>query len=808
LDLLHHRVIKSYEIRFSKGGISVFYLCSAAQMKKKYGKMFGKDFDTTDANEVVNDILDYLESDDFRKKRSGHTAMWWTNNVMFVLYLQGRFCQSLVDFARKLYANAYSAVSRREKVTGEYLGPIAASHLDFRHVLHVLMANSLGDIGMLPQREMQEFFGLILSFNTSRRPLELFSIALQSFEFVKTLDEHGNCFDRRLRFDFVYAKGYGIGHYQQSIVENDVCFTEVHVIAHLLLLLEGRGLIRSAIDVFDGREELQLSVDQCETVEDLITVFNVASTRLRNACLKDMMGVHKTGGLGSAFCLDDVDVDDDDVSRSSQGTKVFYQFLCEERCKHGKQVLFVRHTRQGLPTSEPADYSQKQVVIQNIMDAAGYIRSRKATISTYSCRKGYVLDVVTGRVLGISDEGFWDCQMMNRKPVRFEVYRDHDRIRGTMPANLKSRTVPKRHAEFFADHTPVSSAFEKKVLFSGKVKPMLQEHLHVREFIRTYGGWSAPLFDAGPVTCPYRSCGRKFCLISDFLNHICTCALVNDDVWNAGDSDPGGVRGSCACGKLITGECRSKVCRSYCEHVRYSCPWMWGQKAMVERNIGSGRFKVRGGWFVMPDVVKTHRCKGCGRYFVRRNRLDTHLKESVVCFESKSYKPVTGNEKHFTHCLNAVMDYAAEHDGNGNVPYRYELGNGFFLGHWLYFQKRAARIYKETYPPERISLLIEAGVQMEGKVKFSRYDSPWNEELFEERLSFVRAYSKAHGGDGNVPQTFVVNGIKLGIWLKSQKRLMKVDGDEYPQSRIDALKDCGVTVDKDPRIGRKVNMSR
>mmetsp|Transcript_17639 Transcript_17639/g.31832 ORF Transcript_17639/g.31832 Transcript_17639/m.31832 type:complete len:291 (+) Transcript_17639:911-1783(+) len=64
-----------------------------------------------------------------------------------------------------------------------------------------------------------------------------------------------------------------------------------------------------------------------------------ASTRLRNACLKDMMGVHKTGGLGSAFCLDDVDVDDDDVSRSSQGTKVFYQFLCEERCKHGMQVL-------------------------------------------------------------------------------------------------------------------------------------------------------------------------------------------------------------------------------------------------------------------------------------------------------------------------------------------------------------------------------------------------------------------------------------------------------------------------------------
>jgi hypothetical protein len=67
----------------------------------------------------------------------------------------------------------------------------------------------------------------------------------------------------------VLAKIKGDGQYQQKIFEVASNMTHANAIVLLLILMEWKGMITSALDVYEGREELYMDQNKWESPQVL-----------------------------------------------------------------------------------------------------------------------------------------------------------------------------------------------------------------------------------------------------------------------------------------------------------------------------------------------------------------------------------------------------------------------------------------------------------------------------------------------------------------------------------------------------------
>jgi hypothetical protein len=123
--------------------------------------------------------------------------------------------------------------------------------------------------------------------------------------------------------------------------------------------------------------------------------------------------------------------------------------------------------------------------------------------------------------------------------------------------------------------------------------------------------------------------------------------------------------------------------------------------------------------------------------------------------------------------FNALQEYKGNH-GHCNVPFRYAVNN-IKLGIWV-------NVQRNFYRDKRIS--HDRTKRLEG-IGFV-----WNanESAWEESFNALKEYEKLHG-HCNVPSEYLVNNIKLGIWVVAQRQYYRKG--KLSHDRIKCLEEIG-----------------
>ena len=133
-----------------------------------------------------------------------------------------------------------------------------------------------------------------------------------------------------------------------------------------------------------------------------------------------------------------------------------------------------------------------------------------------------------------------------------------------------------------------------------------------------------------------------------------------------------------------------------------------------------------------------------------------------------------------------------EHHGHCRVPRRYEI-DGVKLGIWLNNQRSEYKKHSEGKPAkitqERIDQLEAIGLDF-NDTQQKREEAQW-----QSKLELLRQYQEQHG-HCRVPQSYEIDGVKLGFWLNDQrseyKKHMKGKYSYITQERINALNAIGL----------------
>ena len=149
------------------------------------------------------------------------------------------------------------------------------------------------------------------------------------------------------------------------------------------------------------------------------------------------------------------------------------------------------------------------------------------------------------------------------------------------------------------------------------------------------------------------------------------------------------------------------------------------------------------------------------------------------------------NEAKWQYKLELLRQYR-ERNGHCRVPLRYEI-DGVELGKWVAYQRACYKKHCEGKKPscitqERIDELTAVGLD------FKDTQQKRNEAQWQSKLELLRQYQEQHG-HCNVPTIYEINGVKLGIWLKDQRKKYKMHSGGKPgisQEHINALNAIGL----------------
>ena len=129
---------------------------------------------------------------------------------------------------------------------------------------------------------------------------------------------------------------------------------------------------------------------------------------------------------------------------------------------------------------------------------------------------------------------------------------------------------------------------------------------------------------------------------------------------------------------------------------------------------------------------------------------------------------------------NLLVEYKKKY-GNIDVPQNYVI-NGVNLGKWLDVQRQAYRgCGRSKITKEHIRLLEDLGI------KWSIRKMKWD-DYYELLVEYKKKY-----GNIDVPQYYVVNGIRLGAWLNHQRQAYKENGTyKITKQHIFLLNELGI----------------
>ena len=188
----------------------------------------------------------------------------------------------------------------------------------------------------------------------------------------------------------------------------------------------------------------------------------------------------------------------------------------------------------------------------------------------------------------------------------------------------------------------------------------------------------------------------------------------------------------------------------------------------------------------VPYYYKTENDLNLGRWLCEQKRLYREKSEKITKTKIEKLEKLKINWNSISDVwlknYEALEKYYEEH-GNIDVPYKYETEDGIKLGIWLYNQRQSYK-NKSTHKisSDQIQLLDDLGMIWDMNIK------AWNKNY-----EALKKYYEKHG-NVDVPERYETkDGIKLGIWLATQRQAYKGKGkSKINEDQIQLLNDLGM----------------
>jgi hypothetical protein len=496
-----------------------------------YDKKFDKAFDDSSGHEIWHNLLSLVHQN--RKTTAGNTVRSYMDQARVIVLLKRRPINEIVDFTRRLQNRTATRQIIVEKASGKYRATITFSRLDRLHMLHCCLQSNNGK---LDSKHLQTLALVAMHTATGRRAAEMLTISATSLR-LQIVKLPCGLTKRKLHFLFHSMKRVGPGDYHQRLVDPAAQYVEDNAVVLMLLYLERRRMIRSALEVYHGREDLRLDARRFETPEDLRT----AVERARDETTADAF-LRISGRV--LFPDDDSDKDGDPSDRddgtdgdpSGNGLDDFQKFerrLSEIRKKSGKEPLFVKFTAGsgGHLTTSPLDRDASHVHLRKIAVAlAGYQPSKFKMIGFTCFRKSYIADSYHARGLGADAISFLDSQVANSASIRHSHYIDHDSRRRSTDSNFLQHTMEKEYAEWELSGSKITPAYDLDGYFEPGRKPHTDPLPRAIAFLTEHAANPTPVpissWRADQFACPITACPDTFTTYGDLLQHVSQCRLA------------------------------------------------------------------------------------------------------------------------------------------------------------------------------------------------------------------------------------------------------------------------------------------
>jgi hypothetical protein len=214
--------------------------------------------------------------------------------------------------------------------------------------------------GVFPDSHLQTLHMLMMGKTTGRRSGEILYLAATSWGFTLFVSKKdGKSQLRGMQCTVCYKKGDGIGQYPVNFVEPKQECTEVNLVVITLLLLERKKIIKSAIAVYEGQEQLAIDPNVFETTLELERKLDAATKTMKGQFL--------------AKLIDKNDKDDNDESclpeavgrhvreLDKEDNKIPFYTVCRQCVEvfrrrhdirfHARQLLTLVNSQDGLHRS-------------------------------------------------------------------------------------------------------------------------------------------------------------------------------------------------------------------------------------------------------------------------------------------------------------------------------------------------------------------------------------------------------------------------------------------------------------------------
>lgn len=578
------------------------------QFRRWYKNHYGKDFDATRPNDAIEDLLE--EAEKALAGEGSHSAKGITNKLTLLkqaLVIQGRPPSWEVEETRRATYNTAAAQAKVDRARGYFKGPVARTPGDVKHIFNVILRDSQD--GIVSCVDLQTMVRLMISQKTGRRVCESHFIAATSWKMELVRDGVGLIKFRRLTFEFAWQKAKGYGKYGQRLAEGVAL--ESDAVAMVLVYMERRGMIQSALAVWDGTEELKISSERFESTQLLVDALHNTQKRLIRALLPVAAGEHNT------FLGVEPNGDFDDLPASSE---VFYSTAAEERQKHGKETFFVSYTKLNLPSRRAQKYHDSHRQLRHVATSAGYKSSKHRQLGFAQDRKGAIANCLTGQSKGLSVEVHMNSHLANSAQIRHDSYILHDDWRRSVDSNLMHEGVHPDAVDDAMKGVLVASGFDDGDFFDREMfpKPLLDDLPSPREFIVKQSG-----FRPGPkLWCPYSSCPLAFESIGEFFEHLNTCVLSKQTA-------------QCPCGAIFHADEKKykwsvykrlsqHLSKGYCDYFQEKHPLFGIRRKKREKET-------------LPAAQKKIVCQGCGRQYAKNAALVNHQRVAKSCPLSSAY---------------------------------------------------------------------------------------------------------------------------------------------------------------------------
>lgn len=192
-------------------------------------------------------------------------------------------------------------------------------------------------------------------------------------------------------------------------------------------------------------------------------------------------------------------------------------------------------------------------------------------------------------------------------------------------------------------------------------------------------------------------------------------------------------------------------------------------------------YAKRNGNLMVPLTFQTKNGRYLGRWIstqrTNRNRLDTDKKRML---DEIGMNWLTPEENKWEIYFAALVQYRNNH-GDFEVPSVYETPEGLQLGRW--YRRVCEKYSHDELQAERVQQLIQTGVDL----------GPARSRNWNKGYALAKEYYTGFG-DLLVPHDYCVNGMKLGIWVSTQRENKALG--KLSEKQISMLKEIGMCWDR------------